>query len=233
VIDQLSGFRGRVGGGVQYYGPLGLAYNTFDINPKPQLGAGGASITTTQTTINSWSLWLAPSLDYFLVDNFSIGGLFSVDTTFGNAKSQTTTVSAAGTTQGNPVSTDLPAVTSFTLMPRIGYLIRLNDRISFWPRVGVGYFYGANTIILPKDATSTYTQTSSISSLLFQIDIAFIYQITDNVFFRAAPAISFSSGGGGKVTYGNNPPTGISDQSGDGSALQFEITSGFGANFTL
>jgi hypothetical protein len=235
VIDQVSGFRGRVGGGVGFYGPIGLAYNTFEGQSGTQVNFTGttASASSTQTTINSWSLWLAPSIDYFIAPNISVGGLFAVDTTFGSAESKTSRLSAAGTVVDTS-KIDLPSVTSFTLMPRVGYFIRMDTRLSFWPRLGLGYFSGSNASVQTgtdgTGKTVSFTQNASISSLLFQLDLGVIYQITDNVFFRIAPAVSFSYDGSSKVRYeGVNVP----DQTGTGKAFQFELTSGFGANFSL
>jgi hypothetical protein len=237
VIDQVSGFRGRVGGGVSYYGPLGVAYNTFNAPSGQVVSFTGTtpSVSQSETTIKSWSIWLAPSVDYFLVPNLSIGGLFAVDTTFGSSETKITTQSAAGATVTTQTA-DLPTVTSFTLMPRVGYLLRVNDRLSFWPRVGVGYYSGTNVTTNQNvvDATgkqvSGATRETNISSLLIQIDVGIVYQITDNVFFRAAPAVGFSSGGSSTVKYKN---VNVGDTTGSGSAFQFEITSGFGANFSL
>jgi hypothetical protein len=234
VIDQVSGFRGRVGGGVSYYGPLGVAYNTFSAPSGQVVNFTGTapSVSQSETTIKSWSIWLSPSIDYFLVPNLSIGGLFSVDTTFGSAETKITTTSASGPTVKTQQN-DLPSVTSFTLIPRLGYLLRVNDRLSFWPRVGLGYFSGSNVSVQPSsDGTtiSNVTRETNIRSLIVQIDVGVIYQITDNVFFRASPAVTFSSGGSSTVKYKNGASP---DSEGSGSAFQFEITSGFGANFSL
>lgn len=197
VIDQVSGFRGRIGGGVGYYGPVGVAYNTFTGVSGIAVDRTGTSVTTisqNERTIRSWSVWLAPSIDYFLVDNLSIGGLFSIETTFG---SQTTKVKQILTGTSSESESDLPTVVSFTLMPRIGYLIRTSDRLSIWPRIGVGYFNGRNGAVeTSTDAagkTTSQTVTTSISSMLFQLDLGIIYQVTDNVFFRVAPSVSFST----------------------------------------
>jgi len=240
VIDQISGFRARVGGGVQYYGPVGFAYNSFSSPGSPQIITNGTTVqgvNQTETTVKSYSIWLAPSLDYFLVQNLSIGGLFAVDTQWGTATTKTTALFGAGQTNQES-QTDLPNVTSFTLIPRVGYLIRINDRLSFWPRVGIGYFHGSNVYVdqrpdpVNPGKLNTVTTETTISSLIIQLDVGIIYQITDNVFFRIAPQIGFSNGGSGTVKFHNAPPA-YQDQSGEGSAFTFEVTSGFGANFSL
>lgn len=247
VIDQVSGFRGRVGGGVGFYGPIGLAYNTFEGQSGTSLNWADPTKPTassTQTTINSWSLFLAPSIDYFIAPNVSVGGLFAFDTTFGSSQSKTTKQTSGGTVIEQGPEQDLPTVRSFTLMPRVGYLIRMDTRLSFWPRLGVGYFSGSNVIVGSEvdqrntpldptdDKTVTVARTANISSLLFQLDLGVIYQITDNVFFRVAPAIAFSYDGSSKVTY-KGDGVNIPAQEGSGKAFQFELTSGFGANFSL
>ncbi len=235
VIDQVSGFRGRVGGGVGFYGPLGVAYNSFSGATGQQVDFSGTTpvATSTETTIRSWSIWLAPSIDYFLVENLSIGGLFAVDTTFGSAELKTTRQTPAGN-QINSAETDLPTVTSFTLMPRVGYFLRVySDRVSLWPRVGLGYFRGSNATVMGSGSGAS-SQTQSVDALLLQLDVGIIYQITDNVFFRIAPAVTFSTNGGSTVKYKNLPASSaLRDAEGDGSAFQFELTSGFGANFSL
>jgi hypothetical protein len=240
VIDQVSGFRSRVGGGVQYYGPIGAAYSNFSTELAPQitLSATNPSITTTETTTKSYSLWLAPSLDYFIAPNISVGGLFAVDTSFGSAESKTTVQTTSGIQPAQKGKTDLPTVTAFTIMPRVGYLLRINDRLSIWPRVGIGYFSGSNVIVTTTTSgtsTNVLAEKTTVSSLVMQLDVGIVYQITDNVFFRVAPAVSFSTNGSGKVTYegkdqsSKTPP----DGSGNGSAFAIELSSGFGANFSL
>ena len=77
---------------------------------------------------------------------------------------------------------------------------------------------------------SNVTRETNIRSLIVQLDVGIIYQITDNVFFRAAPAVTFSSGGSSTVKYKNGASP---DSEGSGSAFQFEIATGFGANFSL
>lgn len=225
VIDQVSGFRGRLGGGVSYYGPLGVAYNSFTTPLAPQISGG--SITTTERSISGTSIWLAPSIDYFFAPNVSVGGLFAADATFGGFTENTTVTATNGSITKSPERKgDLPTTVSFTIMPRIGYFFRINDRISIWPRVGLGYFYGSNKSFY--NDTTGGSAKQSVSVWLAELDAALIYQVTDNVFFRVAPGVSFSMSGSGTVT-----STGAPDQSGDGKAFQFELTSGFGANFNL
>ncbi len=238
VVDQVSGFRGRIGGGVSYYGPIGVAYNSFEglSGVNVQLSPDGKSVNSivqNQTTISSWSLWLAPSIDYFLVDGLSIGGLFSLEGGWGKQTTEVKDILKGTSSKSEPES--VPTLFSFTIMPRIGYAIRVNDRLSLWPRVGVGYYHGSNaTVQTGLDAATgkitSQTVTTGISSLLFQLDFGLVYQITDNVFFRVAPAVAFSTNGSSTIKYRT---TVDKEDKGGGSAFQFEIASGFGANFSL
>src|SRR5438445_7654180 len=66
VIDQVSGFRARVGGGVQYYGPVGFAYNSFNSAGAPTITVDPSgkitNVTSSETTLKSYSIWIAPSI---------------------------------------------------------------------------------------------------------------------------------------------------------------------------
>ncbi|MFI5301393.1 MAG: hypothetical protein ACHREM_25180 [Polyangiales bacterium] len=232
VLDQVSGFRGRVGGGVGYFGPFGFAYNSFDTPSTPFVTGTGANATvsSSDTTVKSYTFYIAPSLDYFLADNFSFGGLIEFSVGWGNAHTAYTTSGGTGTTP-NPVDTTLSTTISFTIMPRLGYLIHVTDRIALWPRIGIGYFIGSNGAVEYVNNAPT-PATTTIKALMFQFDFGVIYQITDTVFLRAAPSIAFSSGGSGSHNYDTPTPT-SPNASGDGSAFQFEINTGIGANFSL
>ena len=70
---------------------------------------------------------IAPAADYFIIPNLSIGGIIGVAT-------GTTFVDAGVVT----ISGD---TTTFIIGPRIGYVLRLTDQLSFWPRLGIEYLH--------------------------------------------------------------------------------------------
>lgn len=63
------------------------------------------------------ALVLAPAADYFLVPNISVGGA----------------VQLAYESQGDASATGLGVA------PRVGYVLSLGEKLTFWPKVGVGY----------------------------------------------------------------------------------------------
>ena len=91
-------------------------------------------------------------------------------------------------------------------------------------------FATAGTFISAAAAMVLFATLPAPSAYAEEHQFTIVYQITDNVFFRAAPAVTFSSGGSSTVKYKNGATP---DSSGDGSAFQFELVSGFGANFSL
>jgi hypothetical protein len=80
------------------------------------------SVVRTSTSMGGGSttdIVIAPSGDYFIAPNISVGAL-------------------VGFANGSATGGD---VTTFGLMPRAGYSLSLTDVLSIWPRLGIGYFY--------------------------------------------------------------------------------------------
>ena len=86
VIDQISGFRGGVSGelggnpanganglypALDYYGPIGFAVQHYS-QAAAGVGAGN-NYSVTATTF-----WLAPSLDVFVINHLSVGGMVQI-----------------------------------------------------------------------------------------------------------------------------------------------------------
>jgi len=76
---------------------------------KPPQGDAGDATTT---------IVVQPALDYFVMDNLSIGGW----------------VGYASSSQGDAKNS------AFGLGPRVGYSIPITETIAFWPKLGVGYY---------------------------------------------------------------------------------------------
>jgi hypothetical protein len=89
---------------------------------------GGPSTTTYE---------IAPSADYFVAPNLSVGGLLEV---------------AKATEDVGGTNVDL---TIFAVEGRIGYNIPLSDLVSIWPRVGIAYAHGSGTVLGTSVTVST------------------------------------------------------------------------------
>src|SRR6185503_6103577 len=70
---------------------------------------------------------IAPSADYFVAPNISVGALIGY---------------ASGSSSFMGVSGD---ATAFAIFARGGYSMMLTDVISFWARLGIGYVYNSQS----------------------------------------------------------------------------------------
>jgi hypothetical protein len=77
---------------------------------------------------DSTTVQFAPAADYFVIDNFSIGGVILVDYT-----------------QARSVDT-----TRFSIGPRVGYNIPFTDLIGLWPKLGFSYSHTSVSTDLPS-----------------------------------------------------------------------------------
>ena len=75
-------------------------------------------------------LAIAPSADYFIAPNLSLGGLVGIRYVSNNEPAGSLFVS------GN--------ITTVTAEARVGYDLALADTLSLWPRIGIGYSHGSS-----------------------------------------------------------------------------------------
>jgi len=101
------------------------------------------------------------AFDWLPVDNVTIGGA----TWFYTQLSASDSLSPAN---GASKSTDQPKVTYWGIAPRVGYVVRMGDLLSFWPRAGVEY-HNVGTSSVNGSASSTITQLSVEAEALFVI----------------------------------------------------------------
>ena len=67
---------------------------------------------------------LQPAVDYFIAENFSIGGFIGLDyTAFENGSS-----------------------TRFSIGPRVGYNLTLSDLVSIWPKIGFSFATSSTSV---------------------------------------------------------------------------------------
>jgi hypothetical protein len=178
AIDQISGMRASQIGqtaGISYAGPIGFMHNQLS---EHSLDAND----NTSTTVNSNSIWLAPSLDLFIIDHLSVGLLAEIMYTWSSED-----------IPRNPNVTEtvtLPSTTSITLLPRIGYLIALGDRFALWPRLGIGWAHRETVIGNADNAVR-----DSFNAPVFDLDVSVLYRVNETFFLRGAPEVAFTAGG--------------------------------------
>jgi hypothetical protein len=215
ILDDLAGFRASSVGGVGYSGPLGISTQSLSEN----IPSGNANATGGSDTFHYTTIWFAPSLDYFVIDHLSIGGLIEIATT---SSSFSESLTGAATT-----TTSLPTTTNVTVLPRVGWMFNLADRWAIWPRAGLGY--SVRTTAEPAVANGGGVQvntTDSFSGFVIDLDASFIYRINQLFFLRATPEITFVPGS--HTLTANNVSTSF-------GATLFDFTAdiGFGLNWNL
>jgi hypothetical protein len=202
AIDQISGFRASMINGLSYAGPIGFMHNQLS---EHSLDPQNNGTTTTYTN----TFWLAPSADLFVIDRLSIGLLAEFVTTW----------SSADVPRNNNVtqSVSLPGTNSFTLLPRVGYLIPIIDRFAIWPRAGIGYARYETDVGNPDNAVR-----ASVWGGVVDLDVGFLYRFNETFFARAAPELAF-------MLFGRHDQTvlGVST-SADAGYLQFSVAVGIG-----
>ena len=208
AIDQISGFRVSSDGGLSYYGPLGFSTRSYN--------AGSLVPNRGDTTLHYTTFWIAPSGDYFVIDNLSVGGLLELSTTSSSVDFPT----GNGATQ----NISQPTTTNITILPRVGYLIGLSNRFGIWPRGGLGYIsrQSVNPSVDPANATK-----DSFGSFIMDIDVGFLFRLSDTFFVKAAPELTFSLGGSHSVEQ-----AGVT-RSANASIFQFAMVSGVGGFIDL
>lgn len=200
VFDDLSGFRASTIGGVGYAGPLGVsvqAVNESDIDAP----AGNS------TTYHYTTFWFAPSIDYFVINHLSVGGLIEVAVV-------STSVDQYNAPVNVTTSTSLPTTTDVTLLPRIGWLFDVTNRFGIWPRLGIGWEEH-------HTATPGSNTSDNLQSAVFDVDCGFLYRVSSDWFIRAAP--EFMVGPGSHSVVNGNTTT-----SAGATVVSFAFAGGFG-----
>ncbi len=165
------------GGGASYSGPaLGATHATFGLANQFVLSTNldiGLAFSSTSDTdgpgdqstsdfsvrfgTNIGRVW---ALDYFVIDNLSIGGQVSYLTANdGNTK-------------------------TFSLAPRLGYNIAFSDDFSIWPQLGVNF-----TSVTDQVEAGGVTTEATSSAFGVSLYAPVLYHITNHFFLGIGPFI--------------------------------------------
>ena len=204
VFDNFSGFRASTVGGVGYTGPIGVSVQSLD-----EAVIGGADGDT--ATYHYTNFWFAPSIDVFVINHLSIGGLIEVAVTSSSVDQYTARL-------GTTVTTSLPTTTDVTLLPRIGWLFDVTRRVGIWPRIGLGW---AERQVAQGNGALGGTTTDNLSAFIFDVDCAFVYRVTADWFIRAAPELTVGPGS-------HSLSNGNTETSANATLVAFSFAGGFG-----
>jgi hypothetical protein len=118
-------------------------------------------------------------------------------------------------------SADLPSNTSFSIMPRVGWMFALSNRWAIWPRVSMGYASNAIGAVNGLGGSSVY-------GFAIDLDAAVLFRVNETFFFRLAPEL-------GWIPAGGNSTNVLANQSSTRSAdyVEFSLAGGVGVMFDL
>lgn len=122
------------------------------------------------------TLQLRPALDYFVIDNFSVGGFLGIQ--YQSVPNGHSTVWAIG--------------------PRVGYNIPLSRRLSIWPKAGLSFTSTSQTI----DAGPTVPDGASVSNtaLALNLFVPVMLHPAPHFFVGFGPALDVDLTGDVKTT---------------------------------
>jgi hypothetical protein len=132
------------------------------------------------------TLQIAPAIDYFVLNNFSVGGFVAV----------------------NYVTSGDNNSTRFSIGPRVGYNVALSDLVSIWPKVGFSYASTSGTVGRPVGDTIVSTSFSN-SNLALNVFVPIMFHPVQHFFVGFGPFLDTDLSGdtrttvwGGKLTLG-------------------------------
>lgn len=202
VLDQLAGMRVSPTG-TSLAGAGGIATRTEKTDASTPGGASGE--------LSSTSVRLSPSADVFVTEHLSVGGLVSVE-------------HAWGAVESGGQRLELPAATSMTFLPRVGFFVGFGDRLGLWPRAGFGWTSHESLSFVSSGSAVTH---ETLRAMLLEVDLALVYRFGETFFMRAGPEVDLTLGGRREVE------TGGTTTGGGASTLQISGVLGFGMNIEL
>jgi hypothetical protein len=174
--------------------------------------------------------------DYTIIPNLTIGGVIALYFTFGGNNSH----KVEGDNMSNTTTVGSPSTTIFGIAPRVGYIFRLTNLFSVWPRGGFSFYTGDLHSSSTNDiGGATVTDTTKINAHVFSLDLdpQFVLTPAPNFGFTAGITFDIPLGGGNTVendtvaTTNGAMNTTINKTSGGASALYLGVTLGMLVHF--
>ncbi len=135
---------------------------------------GVATSYSSTSGVSTFKFTLRPAVDYFVIDNLSLGAVFGID-----YRSD-----SAGSGKGSDHQT------IYSIGPRVGYNISFKPLFSVWPRVGLSYA-GVNQT-LPFGADDHHLQLN--------VSVPFMFHVLKHFFVGFGPALDVDLSGDSKTT---------------------------------
>jgi hypothetical protein len=142
--------------------------------------------TTTGVSGGTTTLQLAPALDYFLIQNLSLGGMIGLDYV----------------TSGDNHSSRL------SIGPRVGYNFTLSDLISVWPKLGTSFAWTSSEVSA-SPSTGEPSSSSTGNNIALNVFVPVVFHPAKHFFVGFGPFIDTdltsdarTTVWGGKLTLG-------------------------------
>ena len=157
--------------------PSGVFGDRGQIAISSDAGLSISSKSTSGVDGSTTTLMLRPALDYFVVNNVSVGGFLGLDYT----------------------STSGAHTTTFAIGPRVGYNFAFSEHFSFWPKLGFSYSSSSTSksADVPPPGTTTSASGSHLALNLFA---PVMFHPVQHFFLGFGPALDTDLTGDAKQT---------------------------------
>jgi hypothetical protein len=172
VVDDLIGFRFGTanvpvlnGAGTAPFGLFGFTHSEGTVTQPTGAGLPPTLLQNRQDVFT-----FAPSLDVLVTDHVSLGGALVLQNFHARIGGE-----------GGAFSSQTD-VFSVALQPRVGYLVRLGDDLSLWPRAGFGLAYAQQ-----GDASQDHATGLSVA-----LDVPLVLRAGSYVAFMFGPEVGYT-----------------------------------------
>lgn len=189
---------------------------------RVKVDQGGGDSTTTSTTSMSF-FWAGDVQDFYDIPRAGLDYVIAPNLTLGGTLFFTLPMSSTreDTQNGTTTSRDAAKTNAFGLGDRIGYLVPLSPRITFWPRGGPSYTRIGVTNAVGGNGNTTSTADSQIA---LNLEPLFVISLTTHLGISLGPVFDVPLSGTHHEEVTDRGMTVSQDTS--ESQLHFGITAG-------
>jgi len=157
--------------------PSGVFGDKGQLTISSDAGLSISSTSTSGVDGSTTNVTLRPAIDYFVLNNVSVGGFVGLDYT----------------------STSAGHTTSFAIGPRVGYNFAFSERFSFWPKLGFSYTSSSVTSDAPVVPGATAPSVGG-DHLALNLFAPVMFHPVQHFFLGFGPALDTDLSGDSKQT---------------------------------
>lgn len=148
-------------------------------NPSQVAFSSDVALVIQHSSQGSTSLQFAPAADFFVLQNFSVGGVIGID--YISAKSSDST--------------------RFNIGPRIGYNIPFTDLLGLWPKLGFSYSHtNVSTNLNANDTNTDLIASTSGDHITLNLFAPVMFHPVAHFFVGFGPFLDADLSGKNKTT---------------------------------